>query len=149
MSITYDNSGLQKRLEKLRQTMVEDAAKKAVLAGAKVIAVAMAEAAPVLDKRTANSKALEPGSVKADIRARMDRDPDNEMTTAIAGPTRRTGYVCRFLEFGHRWLWKKRYGGRSGPDVEPHPFLRAAYESSINEAISARDNVLREELRNV
>ncbi len=150
---------LKRNIEAMRQRMTTTVARKAVREGAKVIAGAMAEAAPILDKKTAKSNALEPGSLKADIRAR--NTSANGETAAIAGPTKKTAYVARFVEYGHRNVrggYSKAVGDGTtrGPgrqlqgdnaETPEHPFLRPAFEQSVDAAIAARDQVLAEGLK--
>lgn len=155
MKVNMDMTTLQRALEARRMEMVQVTARKAVHTGAVVIAEAMQTAAPMLDSKTANSTALEPGALKADIRATGGRLNEDGELVAYAGPSPKTAHVADWVEYGHRMV----HGGQSkivdgegrtrGPgiaaeeDVRAHPFLRPAFESSVTEAEAARDEVLR------
>lgn len=132
---------IRANLAKLEEGMRTQYVLNAVKAGAAVIKDAMAEAAPVLDEKSAKSTSLEPGELKRDIRARTRLDKDGFAVSHI-GPGKRTGYVARWLEWGHRLLKGKREIG----EVQPHPFLRAAFEASESGAIDAFKSTLRDEI---
>jgi HK97 gp10 family phage protein len=126
----------------------------AVKAGAAVFKDALVEAAPILDEKTAKSTSLEPGELKRDIKARTKLDEDG-FAVAVIGPSRRTAYVARFLEFGHRLVkggysrveaWGNRGGGHEVGQVPAHEFLRPAFEASEEEAIEAFKTKLRDEI---
>lgn len=138
------------KLQRSIDARVEDlsgaAEDRMVRAGARVFQEAIEAAAPVLDERTANSTALEPGALKGDIHVSVKH---NAVGTAEAfvGPGKDTRHVARFVEFGHR-LVKGGYskvvaGGKTrGPGVEigevpAHPFVRPAYEASVAAAEEA------------
>jgi HK97 gp10 family phage protein len=148
--MAFEMTGVQEMVAKLRglgQEMSAAGTRRAVLAGGRVIKDAMIEAAPVLDKRTQNSTSLEPLAVKENIRVYI---PEGEVPIeALIGPGVKTGYVVRWLEYGHRMVEHsslvalpngktRNSGGRASlTDVEPHPFVRAAFESSVAAAQEA------------
>lgn len=149
---------LVRRMEDIRARMVKEQATKAVRAGAQIIAKAMVQSAPVLDVKTSGSNSLEPGELKADIKARVFTE-DGEVF-ALAGPGEGTAYAARFVEYGHRMVvggpktmrsdGKMRRSRASmiyGKDIPAHPFLRPAYEASVQEAIETRDAILAEGLK--
>jgi HK97 gp10 family phage protein len=148
---------LVRRMEDIRAQMVQKQARKAVRAGADVITKAMVERAPIGPQKSAKSTALEPGELKADIKTRMFAGEDGEIF-ALAGPGEKTAHVARFVEYGHRQV----VGGSNkvtatgatigkgtslAEDVPAYPFLRPAYEATVQEAIDVRDEVLREGLK--
>jgi HK97 gp10 family phage protein len=132
-------------LELLRQAARGDATRKAVRAGATVILEAMVERAPILDKKTAESTALDPGALKADLDIKMQRVDEAGYLRAWIGPGKLTGRVAHWVEFGH-FLVKGGYlslkrgklqgAGRRVGEVPPHPFLRPAYEVSERAALA-------------
>jgi len=134
---------MRARLKMLDEGIRTQYVLNAVKAGAMVIKEAMVESAPVLDEKTEKSNSLEPGELKRDIKARTRMDKDGFAVSHI-GPSKRTGYVARFLEFGHR-LTKGKHGHQIG-EVRPHPFLRAAFEASEAEAIDVFKATLRDEI---
>ncbi len=145
---------LKARLLEVRQQMTGPAMRKAVRAGGQVIAVAMEMAAPMLPEKTPGSDSLEPGELKADIKVRM-RTEEGE-PVAYIGPGKKTARVARWVEYGHRLvrggqlkvLANGRTKGRGSlvGEVPPHPFLRPAYEATVNEAQSVIAETLRGEL---
>jgi hypothetical protein len=148
MSFVFDPSKVVINLEKIRANMAKVGRRKACLAGARVIAEAMAASAPVLDVKTAQSNSLDPGDMKEGMRARVhqvDGEPEG-----LAGPTGKNGNVPKVayvVEYGHRMvkggrsklnaLGKFEGSGKVVGDVPAYPFLRPAFESSANEALEA------------
>jgi HK97 gp10 family phage protein len=145
----FEMTGMEAVAAKLRglgQEMSASGARRAVIAGGRVIQAAMIETAPVLDKKTANSTSLEPGALKANIRLYLPKD--EVPVTAIIGPGAKTAHVARWVEYGHRMVTggssvvlsggRSRGGGTaSAVDVPEHPFLRPAFESSVTAAQEA------------
>jgi HK97 gp10 family phage protein len=140
---------------KLFQAAVQgDASRKAVRAGAEVIRDAMEERTPVLDKKTAESTALDPGSLKGDMGVKFDRVDKLGFLRAWIGP-KKYGHVAYWVEFGHflvkgGYLSMKRgklrgQGHRVG-EVNAHPFLRPGYEASESSAFSAYVAELKKQL---
>jgi HK97 gp10 family phage protein len=136
-------SQLLAKLEAARVQMTGPEMKKAVRAGGNVIRVAMVSRAPVLDEKTAGSSSLDPGALKADIRVTLPHN--DEEVEAFIGPSSKTAHVARWVEYGHREVSggqsKVLSGGRtrgsgkaSEIDVPEHPFLRPAFEASVNAA---------------
>lgn len=132
---------MRERLKALEVRVREEYIVKAVKAGAREIAVAMVEDAPVLDEKTPGSDALEPGELRDDIKARERLDKDG-FAVATIGPGRKTAHVARFVEYGHRLVKGKKEIGQ----VPAHPFLRPAFERSEAGAIEKFKDTLREEI---
>jgi HK97 gp10 family phage protein len=134
------------RLENARVQMGGPEMKKALRKGAKVIEEAMVERAPVLKKSVPGSSALPPGALKAGIRVYVPQD-NSEPPQALIGPSAKVAHVARFVEYGHRSVsggslkllgnGKTRGTGKAGADVPAHPFLRPAFEASIETAGAA------------
>jgi HK97 gp10 family phage protein len=133
------------KLERLRTELPTTEMRKAVRAGANVIRDAFEEAAPILDRKTAESTSLEPGAVKEGMRVKMS--PPGEEIEAEIGPGAKTEHVVLWLEGGHRNV-KGGYNkitatGTRGPghalesETPPHPFERAAFEASLADAEEA------------
>lgn len=160
MPMQIDPSKLLINMEKLRAKMAKDGQRRAVVAGARVVGVAMVEAAPILDRTTARSTALDPGELKRSVRVRT-RQEDGQ-TVAMVGPWAKEkggnlGKIAYNVEYGHRLV----KGGKSrlGPDgkfrgagkvignVAAHPFLRPAFEASAEAAIEAVGASLGESLK--
>lgn len=132
---------MRARLNELEMRVREEYIAKAVKAGATVIADAMLEGAPELDEKNSGSDALEPGSLRDDIKVRERMDKDG-FAVAIIGPGKKTAHVARFVEYGHRLVKGKKEIGQ----VPAHSFLRPAFERSEADAIEKFKEVLREEI---
>lgn len=132
------------------------ASRKAVRAGGKVIQAAMVAAAPVQALRTAGSNSLAPGAVQASIKTSTNVTYD--VAEAVIGPAGKPGVVAGWVEYGHRLVkggsskvlanGKTRGRGTQIADVPPHPFLRPAFESSVDEAQDVMRETLLAELEN-
>ena len=159
MGFSFDTSQLTTNMTRMRVRVVKEGKRRAVRAGARVIAKAMVEAAPVQTKRSDGSNSLPPGEMKKHIRARTTTDNSGE-PVGLAGPDGNVQHVAEWVEYGHREV----SGGKSevladgrtrGPgkvheqDVPAHPFLRPAYESSATAALDAVGAALREELQGI
>lgn len=148
MEINFDTSKLAAHLEEVQRRVVQGGKRKAVLAGARVIAKAMAERTPIQRHRTPGSDSLDVGELKANIVARTGIDDSDGEPTGLAGPKGEVAYVAHFVEYGHR-IVSGGYshvlpGGKvQGPgkvhdeEVPPHPFLRPAFEQSADAALAA------------
>jgi HK97 gp10 family phage protein len=152
--------GLTKCIAKLENAgaqMGNTEMRKALRVGGKVIKEAMVERAPVLDKRTQNSTALEPGALRDGIRVYVPQD--EEQPQALIGPNAKTAHVARWIEYGHRQVsggyskvmadGKTRGPGKAGADVPAYPFLRPAFEGSIAEAGAAVEASLKKSYKEV
>lgn len=143
MSMTFDVSRLKIDLEKIRLKMQNVAARKGVMAGARLIAEAMIARTPEQIEKQAGSNSLQPGEVKASIKVRS-RTSRAGNPYALVGPTGKAdgaARVAHLVEYGHRMVvgGKSRLnavgklvgsGKAKAEDVPPHPFLRPAYEES-------------------
>ncbi|MGC1783475.1 MAG: HK97-gp10 family putative phage morphogenesis protein [Acidobacteriaceae bacterium] len=132
---------MRAKLNRLEEQVRREFVVKAVKAGANVIRDAMIEDAPVLAAKSAGSNALEPGALRDDIKTRAHVDKDG-VAVAHIGPSRKTGYVARFVEYGHREVKDNIEIGQ----VPPHSFLRPAFERSEAEAIETFKSTMREEI---
>lgn len=157
----FEMQGLKEeiaRMNTLREQVSGPIAKKAVRAAGIVVRDAMIERTPVNIEKNAGSNSLEPGAVKADIKVRFPAQEQVLETTALIGPGAKTAHVARWVEYGHRDV----HGGQSKvgadgkvrghgvaniEDVPAHPFLRPAYEASIDAGHEAEAEVLQQELQ--
>lgn len=157
----FETAGLNEmvaQMNTLREQVSGPIAKRAVRAAGNVIKAAMIERTPENIEKNAGSDSLEPGAVKADIKVRFPAEEQVLETTALIGPGGKTSHVARWVEYGHRMV----HGGQSkvsasgkltgagtasAVDVPAHPFLRPAYEASLEAAQEAEAAVLREELQ--
>ena len=149
MQIIFPVESMLAKLESCRAEVSGPGKKKALRAGGDVLKAAMEQHAPVLDAKTAGSNALEPGSLKAGMRV-LSVDEDGE-PALLVGPGGQVEHVARWVEFGHRQVsggyskllanGKTRGPGKaSDNDVQAHPFLRPAFEESLD-AIKLAESV--------
>lgn len=124
------------KLQKAQKDVSGPGVRKAISKGAVVVRDRMRERAPVLDKKTPGSNALEPGALRSGIRSYLVKD--SNPPEALAGPGKSTAYVARFVEYGHRQvaggaltIHGKGKGRVVGEDVQADPFLRPAFEESV------------------
>jgi HK97 gp10 family phage protein len=157
---------LQRKLDALATSTAERCIRTALKAGAEVEKAAIEEripARPDLPSRTA----LPIAALKSDISIQMKRS-DQGNISAIVGPGEATAHVAEWVEEGHR-LVRGGYsrevfkGGEAtgkyrGPghqvtdddgeliNVQPHPYIREAYEATRDEATQAIITVLGSEI---
>lgn len=157
----FEMKGLEEmvaQMNNMRAQVSGPIAKKAVRAAGNVVREAMVERTPENIERNAGSDSLPPGAVKADIKVRFPAQEQVLETTALIGPGSKTAHVARWVEYGHRMVHggqskvgadgKVRGTGRaSAVDVPADPFLRPAYEASLDAAREAEAEVLQEELQ--
>jgi len=149
MGYEFDVSKLVLNMDNIRAQIANEGARRATLAGAKVIGVAMEERAPVLDEKMPGSDSLDPGDIRDNIHVRTKQE--DGQYSALVGPKGKNGQIPKtayLVEYGHRMVTggksvlkadgKFHGGGKvSEVDVPPHPFLRPAYESSVAGALDA------------
>lgn len=148
---------VQGKLNLLAETVRTDATRAAVRAGANVIKEEMVLRAPVLDRKTAQSNALEPGSLRNGIGVSMKKVVDSSVT-ALVGANKTVSHVARFVEYGHvlvrggtrRLIGKRvRGSGKIIGHVPAHPFLRPAFDSKAAACLEAMQAELAEQVRKV
>jgi Bacteriophage HK97-gp10, putative tail-component len=149
---------IQGVLKLMREASISQAAKDACRRGARVMAAEQKLRAPLLDAKTAESTALDPGTLRDSIRVYVRRMGDGVIRAWI-GPNMRgkKTNVAHLVEYGHRLVkgGKSRVGitGAAGPgheigDVPAHPFLRPAFEASWQAALDAVADEFRHWLMN-
>lgn len=158
MSMSLEMTGLkelQARFAEMREDVRGDITRIAVREGAKVIQRAISDAAPVLDRKTAESTALAPNALKEGIRISIVKDEDDFIRARI-GPKKYLSHVAYWVEFGH-FLVKGGYlslkrgklegkGKRIGW-VQQHPFIRPAVDESADAAVARYAEVMAEWLK--
>lgn len=149
---------VQGKLRLLREAVRDQIARDAVRAGADVILLRMVELAPVLDARTAQSTAAEPGTLKSGLRRSTPIMERLGYISCLVGASRRVAYLARWIEYGHRLVkggWSKiSVRGRRGPGreigvVPAYPFLRPAREATEQEALARFAETARNEMKEV
>jgi len=142
---------MHERIARLQQSLREKIAKQGVAAGAAVIEQEMVMRAPILDAKTAESTALDPGTLKSDLRVKMLPIDREGYAAALIGPGELSWHVAIWVEYGHRLVkggyskivkigrnaGKLRGPGREVSQVPAHPFLRPAFETAIDPAIDS------------
>jgi HK97 gp10 family phage protein len=148
---------MQGKCKLLQLAVRDDATRDAVRAGASVILNAMQQNAPILDKKTAESNALEPGSLKRGLRISVKKVRDGFIDSLI-GPNGNVAYVARWVEYGHRLvkggqshITARGVVGRGAVigHVPAYPFLRPAFDGSWQAALAAFSSKLAERLKGV
>lgn len=143
------------RFEALRESLQGEALRVSVRKASNVMAREMRTVAPVLDERTANSTAQEPGVLKGSIRVSVER-PVAGVVRAVIGPSRKAVRVAHLVEYGHRLVkgGKSRVGpmgpvgpGREIGEVPEHPFLRPAFEATTQAVLDTFKDELEKQVK--
>lgn len=136
-----------------------EALRRAVKEAGGVVLEEMQLRAPVLDAKTANSTALDPGELKASLGELVRMRGKDGYAEAIVGP-RRNQHVARWVEYGHNLVRRSltgkvklrvRGGGRGDivGQVKAHPFLRPAWEAAADAAWKRMQEVFSDAIRSV
>jgi len=154
--IRVEGIGETKRfLEEFDAKMQDRAMRQALNAGGEVMLVAVAEAAP--ERVEWLGGRLPPGALKADVQLVTKRLDDGRLAVIVQFG-KLTYWIAGFVEYGHRLIRRaaggkfklKVRGGGTGQQigtVEPHPFIRPAFEGSKVAAIQAFAERFKAELR--
>jgi HK97 gp10 family phage protein len=146
---------MKKFLEEFDARMQDRAMRGALTAGGEVFQAAVQEAAP--ERVEWLGGRLPPGAMKADVQLVTKRLDDGQLA-AIVQFGKLTYFIASWVEYGHRLLrraisgkakLKVRGGGRGEEigTVDPHPFIRPAFEGSKASAIQAFVERFKAELR--
>lgn len=151
---TVDLSDMEEKLSTFEAKVCAPIFARALRAGGDILAAKEREMAPQLDKKMPGSDCLEPGALKDDIQVRIDIDGSEHRAVAHVGPSPLTAYVANWLEHGHEiaahgayyvnWKGLKKHHkhGELLGFVEPHPFIRQAFNESSQEAVDRAAEVL-------
>lgn len=146
---------VKKFLEDFDAKMQDRAMRQALGAGGEVFLEAVTEAAP--ERVDWLGGRLPPGALKADVQL-VTKRLDGGQLAAIVQFGKLTYWIAGFVEYGHR-LIRRAAGGKfklkvkgSGRGaqigtVEPHQFIRPAFEASKARAIAAFVERFKAELR--
>ena len=136
---------VQTRLKQAGPTLAQKAYAKALKAAGEVLRKEVSDRAPVKTEEFKGSNSLPPGALKADIQLQVK--VSEQGGGATIGPSRKTAYVARFVELGHRQV---SHGKKKGRKVIGHvpakPFLRPAFDAAGDAAVQAFANSLIESL---
>jgi HK97 gp10 family phage protein len=147
---------LRESFAQLRQDVRGEVSRKAVRAGAVVFQEAISTAAPVLDRKTAESTAQDPGALKGGIEIRISQDRLDGFLSAEVGPKNQLSHVAFWVEFGHFLvkggtlsLKRAKLQGRGHRVgwVEQHAFIRPATDASSDAALEAYAETMAEWLK--
>jgi HK97 gp10 family phage protein len=140
MDIKIELAGLQGVEEALAQAgpkLAKRAVRKALKAGGEIFVEAAKQRAPVAQRGTPQRR---PGELRDSITMTTKLSPREESGTVHVGAEYKKsegeqspGVYGRFVEFG-------------SVHNQPHPFLRPAFDASVQEAQDAMTNVLRDEV---
>jgi HK97 gp10 family phage protein len=152
INIDVQTTDLKAVFDNLSTKQRETIERKALRAGAAIEQAAITERAP---EKVGKGGVLPDGALRTDIGTKMSRDDEGNLI-AIVGPGKYTRRIADFVEFGHRivtggYLRQLENGKTRGPGtengtVEPHSFIRPAFEASQEEVSAAICNTLVEEI---
>lgn len=94
-----------------------------------------------------SGNALPVGALKADIKALVHIAKDEnagDPSTVTIGPSKKTAYVARWIEYGHEIPRAHKPNARK--NVPPRPFIRPAFDSVKSQAIETYETIMREEI---
>jgi HK97 gp10 family phage protein len=150
----YDLSEFEQNLTKLGVKVAATLTARALRAGGNILAEAQRDHAPMLDKKWPGSDSLEPGALKDDINTLLNIDGEKGVAEIYVGPGYDTDYVANWLEKGHdavtheeyaKGLRQHRKGQRHetvASFVEPHPFMKPAFDAAGQAAMDKALEVL-------
>lgn len=140
-------------LDVFAQNVQDSAMKQGVMAGAEVFKAAVQQRAPVKLKAYGGGK-IPRGALKADLKTRAKRGEKGWMGIVEFGAL--TWYIARFVEWGHYLVrggylsvkrGKLRGKGKRVGRVDPHPFIRPAFDESTRAAMAAFVEAFRSRLK--
>lgn len=140
---------LSDKLKALGETTRRRYLKNALAEGSLVMRDAVEDAAPErTDTWTEGSDSLPPGALKSDIDVGLQMT--DEGGHAFIGPGPKTGYVARFVEFGHRLVTGSRAHKQRDQKVvghvPAHPFMRPAADAAAQATLDRFAEQLTEDL---
>ena len=146
--LSFEVIGLREltaKLDKLSLEVRRKISRRALRAFTKPALAAERALCPVNTDGTPGGNSLKPGELRADLRARVRVDGNNDRVIAIVGPSRKTMHVARWVERGHnqvsggRKVVSKKSGGSPGKvigHVPAHPFIRPAFDESLQQCMA-------------
>lgn len=148
-----DYDGTEEYLAVLRneKKYVQDVVvRRALLEGGQVLLDAEIERAVLLrdsPERSPETTALPLGAIADGIRM-YAREYEGQQQVVI-GPSGDTAHVAAFVELGHTLVRGTKSGAEVIGEVGPHPFLRPAYEASIEGVFETVRDSMREGIQEV
>lgn len=148
--------------DKLSTKSAEKIMRKALRAGATFEQKVQASAAPIRPDLPSGT-ALPVGALANDVGIRVQR-VNADSFEAIVGPNKATRHVVQWLEFGHRMVRKDKEGNsvkvgvafkgkdgkrKIGPNndfVPAHPYIRNAWEASVERVVDIVSSTVKEEV---
>ena len=149
---------LQAKLDQLKKEEADAIMRKALRAGAQVVRDEIAARAPEqVNSPGKDSTALPAGALKNDVIVTTPRKTTGPLVIVDFGKyTRR---VALWVEYGHRLVrggylkvlanGKTRGRGEEVGAVQPHPFVRPAFEASSQRAVDAVTESIKQSLDKV
>jgi hypothetical protein len=158
-------AGVIDMLETLKTTAAERCIRKALRAGAAIEKDAIETLAPIRPVLPSGT-ALPPGALANDVTVSLKRSDEGEII-AVVHPGKLTAHVASWVEYGHRQvrggasklmadgstkgdgvqIYVKPQKGQVGLGTVPaHPYIRPAYESSLQAVTEAIATTLAEEV---
>lgn len=119
---------LTRELSALPEAIVSDLFPEALAVGGEVMRQELHARTP---ESAGSTSAKKYGTLRADLDTDIEMEP-------LAGSAKvgfgDTGFVARFVEFGHREVTRKR---EEIGAVDPHPFMRPAASAAADKAVEA------------
>jgi len=137
-------------LQRQKQYMQDVVVRRALLEGGRVLLDEEIGRALFLNESPARSPettALPLGAIADGLRM-VAREYEGQQQVVI-GPNAKTAHVAAFVELGHALVKKTKSGPEVIGDVGPHPFLRPAYEASIEGVFETVRDSMREGIQEV
>lgn len=150
LTINIDLRVFEQDMKQLAGPVADKVGMTAMTAGGQVLLEALQEVAPERPDLPSGT-ALPVGALAADLQTRSSKQADGTIVNRT-GPGKATRHVAGWVEYGHEQAGfarseKRLIGGHlEGKFVPAHPWIRIAYETTIDEAVSVVGFVLQEEI---
>jgi HK97 gp10 family phage protein len=154
LDFNCDLSAFERDLTKLGVKVSATITARALRAGGEILAEAQRDHAPERTDGFPGGTSLPPGALKADIQTIINIDGEKGVAQVIVGPGYDTDYVANWLEKGHDATGHgKYYINAKGIKkhhkhdevlgfVEPHPFMKPAFDASAQAALDKAMDVM-------
>lgn len=149
MASEYDD--LLNTLQALPGETRKKALRKSLGAMGKVVEAAIKVRAPFQAGEYAGGK-LKPGELsqgfKTNVHIAKDANATTDQDYVEIGPNKNVDFVARFVEDGHATRPRTKESKRPRVDrVQPHPFVRPAFDATKDEALAVLEETMAAEIQ--